>query len=571
MAKKQIIIFPVAIAACLLLLLLLPTDTNSTERNFDKFVSQYYGYSPRQLSELSDNYVLSNKPDSAIAGYTMLVNEITGKKDKESLRMMAETYNKLGYIYLYEKGDNNSAYSYLLKSRDIAEENGYTDILSIAYLNLGNTILPSDEKEALSLFRGSLDNSLQLGTHSSANVAFLNMINIAMSLDDRNVLMRILESYTPETADSIILSKYATLTARGAKAFSEGDYEEAEAKLNEAAENIDTDLQPERYLLQALGNLVEVYRAAGDSLKMTDMLRHMEGLCSQWKVNDMLIEVYRNLAETLASNGHTEEARDYEKKYLSLSDSLYSYRRGYELKNVEARHEVTKMNEKLQESDQISRNRLRILIIAIVAILALGIIVILVWRQKKRVDDLLLELYSRHRVAPLYGEPTPLEASGKRLEASTAGNDTDPEEMETSRVDTGKPKERYGASTLSETEKAIYADRITKTLEDSQEVFSQGFNIDRLAELAGIPTKTVSRVINETFGMNFNAFINTYRIREATARLESESSDSLTIDAISEELGFRNRSHFAAVFKASVGMSPSDFRRAARLKRMSNQ
>lgn len=571
MAKKQIIIFPVAIAACLLLLLLLPTDTNSTERNFDKFVSQYYGYSPRQLSELSDNYVLSNKPDSAIAGYTMLVNEITGKKDKESLRMMAETYNKLGYIYLYEKGDNNSAYSYLLKSRDIAEENGYIDILSIVYLNLGNTILPSDEKEALSLFRGSLDNSLQIDAHGNANVAFLNMVNIAMSLDDRNVLMRILESYTPETADSIILSKYATLTSRGAKAFSEGHYAEAEAKLKEAAENIDTDLQPERYLLQALGNLVEVYRAAGDHRKMTDMLRNMEGLCSQWKVNDMLIEVYRNMAVTLASDGHAEEARDYEKKYLSLSDSLYSYRRGYELKNVETRHEVTKMNEKLQESDQISRNRLRILLIAVAAILALGIIVILVWRQKKRVDDLLLELYSRHRPAPLYGESTPLEASGIRKEASTAGNDPDPEVMETSSVDTEKPKEKYGASTLSDTEKSIYAEKITKTLEDSQEVFSQGFNIDRLAELAGIPTKTVSRVINETFGMNFNAFINTYRIREATERLESETSDSLTIDAISEELGFRNRSHFAAVFKASVGMSPSDFRRAARLKRMSTQ
>lgn len=174
-----------------------------------------------------------------------------------------------------------------------------------------------------------------------------------------------------------------------------------------ASENVDTDLQPERYLLQALGNLVEVYRAAGERKKMTDMLRHMEGLCCQWKVNDMLIEIYRNMADMLASSGRQEEAQAYEKKYIALSDSLYSYRRGYELKNVEARHEVTKMNDKLQESDQISRNRLRILIIAIATILVLGIIVILVWRQKKRVDDLLLELYSRHRVTPTANRPLP--------------------------------------------------------------------------------------------------------------------------------------------------------------------
>lgn len=337
-----------------------------------------------------------------------------------------------------------------------------------------------------------------------------------------------------------------------------------------ASENVDTDLQPERYLLQALGNLVEVYRAAGERKKMTDMLRHMEGLCCQWKVNDMLIEIYRNMADMLASSGRQEEAQAYEKKYIALSDSLYSYRRGYELKNVEARHEVTKMNDKLQESDQISRNRLRILIIAIATILVLGIIVILVWRQKKRVDDLLLELYSRHRVTPVYCESTTSEVSDTLMDSSTVEEDLG-EVGEAIPISKEKPTERYCASHLSDDEKNVYAEKITKTLQDSGEAFSQGFNIDKLAELSGIPAKTVSRVINESFGMNFNSFINTYRIKEATIRLESDAYDNLTIDVISEELGFRNRSHFAAVFKSSAGMSPSDFRRAARLKRMIQQ
>lgn len=572
MAKKQIIIFPAVITVCLLVILFKPVVTKSTERNFDRFVSQYHGYSPQQLSELSDNYLFSNKPDSAIAGYTMLANEIKGKKDGVSLRLMANTYNKLGYTYLYEKGDNNSAYAYLLRAKDISEENGFSDILSAVYLNLGNTILPSDEKEALNLFRRSMESSIQTGNPGNANVAFLNMVNIAMSLDDRNVLDKILKSYSlPFGNDSVALTGYTSLTAKGAAAFLDGDYSAAETSLMKASENIDTDLQPERYLLQALGNLVEVYRAAGDHKKMTDMLRHMEELCSEWKVNDMLIEIYRNMADILASSGQQEEAQAYEKKYLTLSDSLYSYRRGYELKNVESRHEVTKMNEKLQESDQISRNRLRILIIAIVAILVLGIIVILIWRQKKRVDDLLLELYSRHRVSPLYDEPASSEISDTLTMTTPLEEEHEREEGDACATSPEKSKKRYVASPLSDDEKGFYAKKIAKFLEESGEAFSQGFSIDRLAELSGIPTKTVSRVVNESFGMNFNAFINTYRIREATIRLESEAYDNLTIDVISEELGFRNRSHFAAVFKSSVGMSPSDFRRAARLKRMTLQ
>lgn len=224
MAKKQIIIFPAVIILCLLITLLKPVATKSKERNLDRFVSQYHGYSPQQLSELSDNYLFSNKPDSAIAGYTMLANEIKEKKDGVSLRLIANTYNKLGFTYLYEKGDNNSAYVYLLRAKDISEENGFNDILSAVYLNLGNTILPSDEKEALNLFRRSMESSIQTGNPGNANVAFLNMVNIAMSLDDRNVLDKILESYSPPFGnDSVALTGYTSLTARGAAAFLERD------------------------------------------------------------------------------------------------------------------------------------------------------------------------------------------------------------------------------------------------------------------------------------------------------------------------------------------------------------
>ena len=83
----------------------------------------------------------------------------------------------------------------------------------------------------------------------------------------------------------------------------------------------------------------------------------------------------------------------------------------------------------------------------------------------------------------------------------------------------------------------------------------------RLAQLLGTNEHYVTDAISAcTDGKSVNAFLNEYRLRYA-ARLLATTDDSITV--IAELSGF-SRSSFFRVFSDAYGMSPSDYRRAAR-------
>jgi AraC-like DNA-binding protein len=69
----------------------------------------------------------------------------------------------------------------------------------------------------------------------------------------------------------------------------------------------------------------------------------------------------------------------------------------------------------------------------------------------------------------------------------------------------------------------------------------------------------VSQVINEKTHLNFNDFVNTYRIEEAKKILLSPSFSKLTIDAIAQKSGFNSKSAFYTAFKKGTNMTPKEF------------
>lgn len=83
-----------------------------------------------------------------------------------------------------------------------------------------------------------------------------------------------------------------------------------------------------------------------------------------------------------------------------------------------------------------------------------------------------------------------------------------------------------------------------------------------LAEGLDTHPNTLSRLINQETGGNFNDFLNGYRVRLAIARLESEAYGHLTIEAVGQSVGFRSKSAFYTAFKKHTGASPSQFLRS---------
>lgn len=80
-----------------------------------------------------------------------------------------------------------------------------------------------------------------------------------------------------------------------------------------------------------------------------------------------------------------------------------------------------------------------------------------------------------------------------------------------------------------------------------------------LAALLEVNPNYLSKIINSGTGMNFNDFINRYRVEEAKKRLHNKDYSHLTVEAIGASVGFTSKSTFYAAFKKHVGESPSVF------------
>lgn len=83
--------------------------------------------------------------------------------------------------------------------------------------------------------------------------------------------------------------------------------------------------------------------------------------------------------------------------------------------------------------------------------------------------------------------------------------------------------------------------------------------IQDLSREIGINRTYLSNFINETYGENFNNWINRLRINEAKYKILTTSEDSLS--EIARKIGFADLAHFSKIFKRKEGISPSDWKK----------
>ena len=117
---------------------------------------------------------------------------------------------------------------------------------------------------------------------------------------------------------------------------------------------------------------------------------------------------------------------------------------------------------------------------------------------------------------------------------------------------------KYQNSPLNEKQRVALINSINHVMENTLEFCNAEFTLEKLAELVDSKTKYVSQVINETYGKNFNRYINEYRIKEARRRLtDTNEYGQYTLRAISQSVGFKSSSNFNLLFKELTGITPS--------------
>jgi AraC-like DNA-binding protein len=67
-------------------------------------------------------------------------------------------------------------------------------------------------------------------------------------------------------------------------------------------------------------------------------------------------------------------------------------------------------------------------------------------------------------------------------------------------------------------------------------------------------------VINEGTGMNFNDFINRYRVEAVKKAFEQGEHQRKTLEGIAWEAGFNSKSTFLRAFKKHTAMTPTQYK-----------
>jgi AraC family transcriptional regulator len=89
------------------------------------------------------------------------------------------------------------------------------------------------------------------------------------------------------------------------------------------------------------------------------------------------------------------------------------------------------------------------------------------------------------------------------------------------------------------------------------EHFDQEFNLDRLAQQAGLSKFYFNRLFKNAMGMSPSQHVINLRMDEARRLLRETKKSAMEIAL---DVGYTNPSHFAQLFRKETGLSPSDYR-----------
>jgi AraC-like DNA-binding protein len=90
----------------------------------------------------------------------------------------------------------------------------------------------------------------------------------------------------------------------------------------------------------------------------------------------------------------------------------------------------------------------------------------------------------------------------------------------------------------------------------------EGLTIGSLATKLSVPEYKLRRLINQELGYrNFNVFLNNHRIEEAKAALADPSQAEVPVITIAMDAGFQSLGPFNRAFKATTGVTPTEYRK----------
>lgn len=503
------------------------------------------------------------KPDSAVIWYTIVANRYDDESLPKSERARAVgAMNNLGYIYFYFYHDYYKAYAFFKKSLKLSLDEGYDDNLSYLYLNFGNLYAANEEvarsqllqKYSLDYYRKSFAEAVRNKQYDVLCIAVTNMLDAAYSANQMPLVKDEIATFRQmRIPDGTPLIGYARRMVGIFDLLSQKDYGGALLECDTAASLVDVKETPERYLLSARGMKAHILSLMGDNHSAFGILEEIEELARTHDMTDVMVNVYREYSMLYKDFGDEARYRDYRMKYLELKDSIDSAARLKNVNEMQFLYEINSANERMAVAERQKAEQAATLKIVggILALILLTLIALVIAYRRQRIAnrhlyqrslDLLRSMEEERGLRRQLQEKMDAAAEA---EAKKAGNATRPP--------------------IADAEGYMLVSQIERAMEDVEVISNPDFSLKRLAELVNEKYWTVSKVINERCGKNFNTLLGEYRVNEACRRFNDTAHyGQFTIEGVARSIGFRSRSNFVTVFKGVTGLTPSDYQKMAR-------
>ncbi|WP_026752969.1 AraC family transcriptional regulator [Sediminibacter sp. Hel_I_10] len=120
---------------------------------------------------------------------------------------------------------------------------------------------------------------------------------------------------------------------------------------------------------------------------------------------------------------------------------------------------------------------------------------------------------------------------------------------------------KYKNSNLNIKQIEQYKSDLINAMETDKLYLNGKLSIHDVSEKLNIQRQYISEVLNEHMDINFQDFINQYRVEEFVKRLKNDRNNHFTLLAIATDVGFNSKSSFNAIFKKFKGLTPTQFKK----------
>lgn len=510
--------------------------------------------------------IRTGQTDSAIMCYTIVTERYENgyEYDKAvTAPQVVNAYTNLGYIFSNQTLDYHRAYDYTLRALQICRQDSVADTLQrlmpYIYLNLGViTGAYADSRLYADSLGSECEANIEKAFYSSRQVkewrpfliSYYNLSDILLQAEDTVKLRQVTKVFqqTDMPGQTIALLDYCRNLEKIVTLWLDGDYatviHHAKIMENNLAAN-EPNAENFRYMARYMG--IRAIESIGDTIAADSLMNNLANDIDASSHDNAKLWIFKIMVHRF-KNRDPEASRQWQLKYYITHEHIDSEASLTSTDNISLISEMRDIRASMKaDRESARRAKTTLLFVVLVAVFIIAALIALILWQRR------VNHYRRTIV-------------NKQLAIIGADKDGAPTDDVAADDDSCPSHETYCA-TDADNDNGVLSqlqEKIKTVLGDISLVCRPEFSLTTLCEIVESNTTYVSKAIRLAYGKPFSVIINEIRVAEACRRFADPNAEKYTVEAVGQELGFRSRSNFTAVFKKITGLSPSEFKKFAK-------